>query len=190
MMHLILTILIAILLAKWRKYDLKPIFKSWTIYPVLLVQGVILIFQASIFMGSHIFIPFAPYVTRMVILSFLPSILAYQLYLPAVLGSFAVLGGTLLNKFVIAQNNGRMPVFPTLSYWTGYATPSSFAYDDGIHVLGSAATQWKWLTDYIDVGYSVLSPGDVLIHAFSVILLYATIKAANQKHNETNKRMM
>lgn len=187
MMHLILTILIAVLLAKWRKYDLKPIFKSWTIYPVLLVQGVILIFQASIFMGSHIFIPFAPYVTSMVILSFLFSIFAYQLYLPAVLGSLCVLVGTLLNKFVMAQNGGRMPVFPTLSYLTGYATPTSFAYDDGIHVLGSATTQWKWLTDYIDVGYSVLSPGDLFIHAFSVILLYATIKAANQKFNETNK---
>jgi hypothetical protein len=189
-MHLVLTILIAILLAKWRKYYLRPIFRSWTIYPVLLAQGVILIFQASIFLGSTIFIPLAPHVTTMVILSFLFSILAYQLYLPAILGSLGVFAGTLLNKFVMAQNNHRMPVFPTLSYWTGYAKPESFAYDDGIHVLGSATTQWKWLTDYIDVGYSVLSPGDLLIHAFSVILLYATIKAANEKYNDSNKRVM
>lgn len=189
MMHLILTILFAIFLAKWRRYSLRPLFHSWTIYPVLIVQLVILVFQASIFMGSTLFIPLAPHVTTMVILSFLFSILAYQLYFPAIAGSIAVFIGTLLNKFVMSQNNGRMPVYPTLSYLTGYAKADSFSYDDGIHVLGSATTQWKWLTDYIDVGYSVLSPGDLLIHAFSVILLYATIKAANEKQ-DLNKRVM
>ncbi len=185
---MILTLLLAIGLAKWRHYKVRYLFQSWTIYPFLVVQGLIFLFQTSIFMGSTVFIRFAPYVSNSVILSFLFMILHYQLYLPAIVGSVSVLLGTVMNKFVIAQNNGRMPVFPSLSYFTGYATAQSFSYDDGLHVLGSAATRWKWLSDYIDVGYSVLSPGDLFIHLFSVIMLYQAIKSANVKYNEQHAR--
>ena len=92
--------------------------------------------------------------------------LVFQLYKPALIGSGSIVFGTLLNNFVISQNNGKMPAFPSLSYLTGYIKPHTFQAVNDIHVLGSGATHWKFLTDYIDFGYSILSPGDLFIHFF------------------------
>ena len=72
-----------------------------------------------------------------------------------------------------------MPVFPSLSYLTGYARLDSFSIVNDIHILGNTNTHWKILTDYIDVGYSILSIGDVLVHFFAFFILYETIKALN-----------
>lgn len=76
-----------------------------------------------------------------------------------------------------------MPVFPTLTYWTGYASPEAFEkarqVANDFHILGSDQTKLKWLTDWIDLGYSVLSIGDVLIRVFVVLVLYGAIKEIN-----------
>jgi hypothetical protein len=109
--------------------------------------------------------------------------LVFQLYKPALVGSGSIVVGTLLNKFVISQNNGKMPVFPSFSYLTGYVKPYTFQAVQDIHVLGSGAAHWKILTDYIDFGYSILSPGDLFINFFSFLMLYYTIKAVNLQRN-------
>jgi hypothetical protein len=57
-----------------------------------------------------------------------------------------------------------------------------FGSADNLHVLGGEATKLKYLTDYLDVGYSILSPGDVLIHLFFCIMLYSLIKAVNDRY--------
>jgi hypothetical protein len=82
----------------------------------------------------------------------------------------------MLNKFVIRANNGKMPVFPTLSYFTGYAKPDSFIKVNDIHVLGDSSTKFKFLTDIIDVGYSIMSIGDIFIRFFVFIIIFNTIK--------------
>ena len=58
-------------------------------------------------------------------------------------------------------------------------TPQMFGAADALHVLGNAETKVKFLTDYIDYGYSILSVGDVFIHLFFCIMLYSLIKAVN-----------
>jgi multiple sugar transport system permease protein len=156
---MIITIFLACILAKLKHYQLRYVFHSYSIYPVLLVQCISVFFQGSVFFGTYYFVRFASILKISAILSFLFSIIAFKLYRPAMIGSCSILLGTALNKFVISQNGGKMPVYPSLSYLTGYVTKEAFGTADSLHILGSGVTRFKFLTDYIDVGYSILSPG-------------------------------
>ena len=89
--------------------------------------------------------------------------------------------GSFLNRFVMSQNGGKMPVYATLSKYTGYFDESVLGTIDQVHILGTEETNYKILTDFIDVGYSILSIGDVLIHAFIFLVVYETIKAVDSK---------
>lgn len=179
---MIVEILLVCLFAKVRHYRLRYLFQSWTFYPVLIIQLMLVVFQFSIFFKTYYFIRFVPITEPAMILSFAFAMFAYCLYKPAILGSVSIVLGTVLNKFVIAQNGGKMPVFPSLSYLTGYLTPDKLSSMDSLHVLGGAGTKFKVLTDYIDYGYSILSPGDVLIHLFVCIMLYFMIVAVNRQY--------
>ena len=88
--------------------------------------------------------------------------------------------GTLLNKFVIIQNGGKMPVYASLSKLTGYYNKSAIQAVDSIHIIGNESTKFKFLTDYIDIGSSILSIGDLFIHSFIFIVIYYTIKEINK----------
>ncbi len=89
-----------------------------------------------------------------------------------------------LNDIVIKANDGFMPVFPTLSYLTGYAKPEAFVIVKDIHMLGNSQTKLKILTDFIDLGYSILSIGDVFIRAFVFIIIYTSIKKINNQRRK------
>ena len=45
-----------------------------------------------------------------------------------------------------------MPVYATLSNYTGYFDESVLGTVDQIHILGTEETKYKILTDFIDVG--------------------------------------
>ena len=173
------TLLPAIILGKLRHFKIRYLFFTWSFYPVLISQCILVFLQISVFRGNYYFVQYAFVMKTAVILAFIFPMLVFKLYRPALIGSGFIILGTLLNKIAIFQNNGKMPVFPSLSYLTGYVKPYSFSAAHDIHVLGSAATHWKFLTDYIDLGYSILSPGDLLIHFFSFLMLFYTIKAIN-----------
>lgn len=170
------------LIAKLRRLRLGYLWRTWTFYPILLAQCVLIASQVTIFLRIYTLVPLSSYLEMAVILSFLFAMLQFRLYRPAVLGSAAIVAGTVLNKIAIAQNGGHMPVFPSLSYLTGYITRDMFGAADQLHVLGGAATKLPFLTDYIDYGYSVLSPGDVLIHLYACMLFYALIRAVNERY--------
>lgn len=180
-------VLFAAILAKMKKFKFRYLFREWSFYPVLLTQSVLIYLQATVFLGNYYFIQYASFIKSAAILCFIFAILRYQLYKPALLGSGSILLGSLLNRFVISQNNGKMPVFPSFSYFTGYVKPDTFQSVHDIHILGNAAVNWKFLTDFIDLGYSILSPGDVLIHLFSFLMLYALIREVNYKFNPQYK---
>ena len=180
---LLIEVLVICVLAKMRHYKLKYLFYSWTFYPILIVQCTLAFFQGSIFFRIYYFIRFVPLVEPAIILSFLFALFVYRLYRPAIIGAGCITFGTLLNKFVIAQNGGKMPVFPSFSYLTGYVTPGMFSSMDSLHILGGVETKFKFLTDYIDYGYSILSPGDILIHLFVCIMLFSLIKAVNHRYS-------
>jgi len=185
---MILTITAAMLFAKFKHFKIKYLFLSWTFYPIIFLECVVTFFQINVFMGNYYFIQFAPILKTVYQFAYLIPVFAFGLYKPALIGSCSIFLGTLMNKFVIAQNNGEMPVYPSLSYLTGYIKPDTFhQVQDNLHALGSTQVHWKFLSDYIDVGYSILSPGDVLIHFFSFLILYETIKALNLRHASTNE---
>ncbi len=185
---MVVEIILVCIIAKLKHYKLKYLFKTWTFYPVLIMQCVLVVFQASIFLRNYMFVQLVPYTEPAVILSFLFAIFVFKLYKPAIAGSVCIGAGTLLNKLAIAQNNGQMPVFPSLSYLTGYVTPEMVSTADTMHTLGGPETKLKFLTDFIDYGYCILSAGDVLIHLFVCIMLYSMIRAVNLRFTDRQKQ--
>ncbi|EJP6472625.1 hypothetical protein FDG09_13015 [Clostridium sporogenes] len=173
------TIILALIVAKLKGYKIKPIFKSWHIYPVLVIEFIYLIIQINIFLENYSIIQHIKILETIYICSYLFIIIKYEQYISAVIGSIFISIGGMLNKFVIRANNGKMPVFPTLSYFTGYAKPDSFIKVNDIHILGDSSTKFKFLTDIIDVGYSVMSIGDIFIRLFVFIVIFNTIKHIN-----------
>ncbi|MDK0564598.1 DUF5317 domain-containing protein [Clostridium perfringens] len=175
-------VIIALIIAKIKGYNLKPFFKSWTIYPILIFEAIYIVFQISIFMGNYDVIKWAPWFKSIYMYLFLIPIFWYKEYISALIGSLFILAGTFLNHIVMAANGGEMPVFPSLSYLTGYLKPNTISEVNDIHMIGTSTIKYKYLSDIIDVGYSVLSIGDILIRIFVVIIIYVTVKKTNEKN--------
>lgn len=173
------TIIISLIFCKIKKFKIKPIFKNWAIYPVIFMELVYLIVQANIFSENYSIIKYVGLFKTLYLCSYLPLIFTYRQYVSAIIGSLFVVVGGVLNDIAIAANNGYMPVFPSLSYLTGYIKFDSFSKIEDIHILGDASTKLKFLTDIFDIGYSVLSIGDILIRGFVFIIIYNTVKEIN-----------
>ncbi|MDF2615016.1 MAG: hypothetical protein K0S71_2802 [Clostridia bacterium] len=176
------TLLIAVVAAKIKKYSIKPLLKSWTIYPILAIELMYLVIQISIFFGYYGLIKYTNVLETIYLASFLFVIMKYRQYISAIIGSACVVFGTLLNHIAIAANNGKMPVFPSLSYLTGYVTPDAFTKVEDIHILGDAYVKLKLLTDIFDLGYTILSIGDIFIRAFVFIIIFNVIKVLHQEN--------
>lgn len=174
------TILIAFIVAKLKGYNIKPIFKSWEIYPIIIFELFYVFMQISIFLGNYDFIVYSSIYKKLYLYSFIFLIIKHKQYISAIIGSVCIFIGTILNNIAITTNNGKMPVFPTLSYYTGYATKEAFDKIKDIHVLGNEATKLKFLTDIFDVGYSIISIGDILIRLFAFIIIYSSVKYVNK----------
>lgn len=174
------TILIAGLVAKIKGYKIKPLFKRWEIYPVLVFTAIYCLLNITIFFENYYFVKYAGVLEKLYILTFLILIIKHEQYKEAIIGSISMIIGTMLNKIAIINNGGKMPVFPTLSYITGYCKLGAFEKVNDIHALGGATTKFKILTDFIDLGYSILSIGDIFIRAFVFIIIFKTIKSINE----------
>ena len=105
------------------------------------------------------------------------------------IGAACVFGGGILNDLAIKANGGFMPVFPSISYITGYVKPESFNVVKDIHVLGSSASKFKILTDYIDLGYSILSVGDVFIRVFVFLVIFYSIKKSGFSYPDSDQQI-
>jgi len=174
------TILAALFIAKFRGYKLKPLFKEWAIYPILTFELIYIILQLTIFMGNYNFVKYAGILKVLYLCSYLLLIIKYNLYASALLGSACIFIGSILNKVAIGANFGKMPVFPTISYITGYVKRGEFVKADNLHVLGNSSTKLKFLTDIIDTGYCIMSIGDIFIRLFALIIIFNTIKHINK----------
>ncbi len=174
------TILIALIVCKIKGYKIKPLFKSWTIYPVIFMEMISIIMQVNLFMGNYEFIKYAEILKIIYICSYLPMVFKYSQYISAIIGSISIVIGGVLNDIAIKTNGGMMPVFPNLSYITGYVKPDSFAKANDIHMLGNADTNFKFLTDIFDLGYSVLSIGDIFIRFYVFIIIFNVVKCINK----------
>ncbi len=180
-------ILAACLIAKIKRYRLAPIWRDISLYPIFAVECAYWLFQIFAFAGDYRFVPYAAYLQSAFLLSLLFPVLRHRLYVQAIIGTGMTLTGTALNRLVISANGGRMPVYPTLSRITGYFDPTALKEGfDTVHTLMNGSTPLRFLGDYIDVGFSIMSPGDLLIHGFSAIIFYAAIKDLNKQKSEAD----
>lgn len=173
------TILISFIICKIKGYKIKLLFKNWTIYPIFFMELIYLVVQINIFMENYSVINYVSVLKTFYLCSYIPLIFKYRQYVSAIIGSVFVMVGGKLNDIAIAANNGYMPVFPSLSYLTGYAKNDAFSKVNDIHILGDANTKLKFLTDIFDIGYSVLSIGDIFIRFFIVIIIFNSVKQLN-----------
>lgn len=173
------TILISFIFCKIKGFKLKPLFKNWAIYPVLFMELIYFIVQANIFMENYSVINYVGILKTLYLCSYLPLIFTYRQYIAAIVGSIFVIIGGILNDIAISANNGFMPVFPTLSFLTGYAKIDAFNKVNDIHILGDSTTKLKLLTDIFDIGYSVLSIGDIFIRVYVFLVIYNAVKYLN-----------
>ncbi|NLA85920.1 MAG: DUF5317 domain-containing protein [Clostridiales bacterium] len=176
---MIFAILFALVLAKIKGYKLKPLLRVYALYPFAFLTAVMIYFQVCVFFHNYSWIKYAGYIKSIYLFSLVIPFLVYKLYKPGLVGALLILAGTFLNKFAIWQNGGKMPVFATLSRLTGYYSEEAIKTADNLHSIGDASTKFKILTDYIDIGYSILSIGDLLIHSFALIIMYYVIKEVN-----------
>lgn len=183
------TILLAFLLAKIKGYKIKPLFKSWTIYPLIGFEIFTFIGQAASFCGNYEFIKVVGNLTTIYLITYLLLVLKYELYLSSIIGSLFVLLGGALNDIAIKANGGFMPVYQSLSYLTRRVTLEDFQGVNDIHILGNAQTKLKILTDFIDLGYTILSIGDVFIRIFVFIIIYNSIKKINNQRRKENVKI-
>lgn len=172
-------ILLVFLLAKLKKLRISCFFTKPVFYPILLCELIHLVFQITIFCGNYTFVPYAAIIKRTYMFLMLIPLFAYKQVKTALWGSACVFLGTFLNQFVMSQNGGKMPVFPTLSLLTGYVKADTFVGLTDIHVLGTQASHYIFLCDIFDLGYTILSLGDIFIHMFVFLTLYGTIKHFN-----------
>jgi len=91
--------------------------------------------------------------------------------------------GTVLNNIAIKSNSNHMPIFPDVTYLTGFVRPEMFieTYNHGdFHVLGNHMTRLIPICDIFDNGISIYSIGDLFIFSFAFIIIYNSIKASNK----------
>lgn len=174
------TIILAFIIAKIRGYKIIYIFKSWEVYPIIAFEIVYLVLETMIFKENYSFVKYTSILKSLYLCTFLILIFRYKLYKSAIVGSILIFIGSIFNNIAISTNNGRMPVYPTLSYITGYMNKNSFMKADDIHILGNSITKVKILTDFIDLGYNVISIGDIFIRLFAFIIIYNSIKYTNK----------
>lgn len=167
---------LALILAIVKKYPLRPFFKSRVIYPIFFSLGFYIILEIMIFKGNYQWVRYSQAFHFGILLVYVFPALKFELYVPSLIGTGSMIAGSILNQVAIHFNHGKMPIFPSLSYITGYVNPRMLTQVSQIHILGDAHTRLYFLTDILDLGYTILSVGDILIRVFPFLVVYYSIK--------------
>lgn len=184
----------------YQKYEIKRIFNHPSIVLPLLSVFFYIFLEYTIFIKWYYFVPYHYIIKDAMLLSYFPLIFTYKLWYsdnpkyinnwqlslitsPVVKSGIFLLLGSISNKIALHFNNGYMPTYPSLSFWTKYIDDSGFI--DGVHILGNAHSAVVPLCNIFDCfGYGVLSLGDLLIRMNVFILLYYSIKKSNKISNK------
>lgn len=173
------SIIIALIIAKIKGFKIKRLFKIKEFYLILFMELLVLYVQFNIYRENYWVIKYTGIFKSIYLLSYLPLIYKLSIYKEALIGSGFVFLGSIFNNIVIKANGGFMPVYPTLSKITGYYKEQAFEKVNDIHILLGGSSKLWYLSDIFDLGYSVLSIGDILIRIFVVIIIYSSIKYLN-----------
>lgn len=180
--------LISLVLARIKGYKPFLIFKSFALYPFLILEITFWILQYLTARGNLEVVRLAGMLKTGFFLYLLLPVFYYKLYKSALLGSGLVLAGSFLNRLVMAVNGGKMPVKFTLSKLTGFANEATFDLPEAIHIKMSEQTKLNFLGDLFDFGYCVMSIGDIVMKAYFVIVFYKMIQIMNLKEDRENNK--
>jgi hypothetical protein len=177
-------ILLAIIIAKYKKYKINYLFKEILFLPFLLLIMIFIIYHISIIINYSPFVLFTNnnYKNYQVLVLISPLLLLFK-YLPplrTIICFPLYLLGNILNTIAINSNNGFMPVFLYTSKLTGYYYIVE-KYGISVHTFHQEGVKLFLLTDILDFGYVVYSIGDLLIFTYIPVLIYYSIKQLNQK---------
>lgn len=177
---MILFILLAILIAAAKGYRVTVLFREISLLPMLIEEIIFWYFQVCAWCGDYRYVPYAIYLQTCNILVLVWPILKFKLYPQAICGSVSTAFGSILNRIVMNANGGAMPIRPIFSRTTLYYKDGAIeAANDVRHILMSPETKFNFLADYIDVGFSIMSLGDLFIHGFTTLVVYNVIKKLN-----------
>ena len=179
---MILFILLALIIAKLRKHRIRVLLREPSLIPVWVIEIIFWLLQLCIWRQDYRFIGLAGYLQTASILALLWPIMKFRLYPQAIVGAVMVVVGSALNRIVMHANGGKMPVVPSFSGFTKYYQEGALELSQDVrHVIMSDTTKLNFLADYIDVGFSVISIGDVLVHLFTTIVIYCVIAKCNHR---------
>ena len=174
---MLIFILIPLLIAYLKGYRISALFRVMDLYPFFIACGIHAVFVINAWFGNLTLVRFASVLQYIMIISLLLPVVRRRIFVPTMVGVGLTFVGTAMNHIVIRANDGKMPVYPTLSKWIGYYKEGQLdGTIDDLHVLMDSSSKLPFLADYFDLGSCVLSPGDLLIHAFASIIVYYTVK--------------
>lgn len=170
-----------------KSYSIKPIFKRWSIYPVIFMSLFYVFLQFQIINQNYYFLQYQHIIKNMIIMSYMilgfDVLFRYEVYKPFIFACASLLSGCGLNYLAMYFNNSKMPIFPSMTYATGYTNYDMLmkATEFGdFHVLGDCSTNLIFLCDVFDIfGFSIWSIGDVLCRLYAFIMVYYFIKTVN-----------
>ena len=175
---MLIFILVPFLIACIKGYRVSALFRVADMYPffaVCLIHG---FFVTNAWLGNYSFVKYASILQYFMIVSLLLPVVRRRFFAPTLIGVGLTMLGTVMNKIVIHANDGKMPVYPTVSKWIGYYKDGQLdGTIDELHILMDGSSKLPFLADYFDFGVCILSPGDLLIHAFASIIIFYTVKS-------------
>ena len=184
---------------KYKKYSIKQIFKHWSIYPSIIMLIFYLYLEYTMFVQNYYFLQYQYIIKTATLLSYFPLIFTYKLYdnpkyisnnfmsvitSPMIKSGCCLLIGSIFNRIAVFFNNNKMPTYPNISYWTKYINDSGFI--DEIHTIGTSHSSLILICNIFDLGYGVLSFGDLLVRLYVFIILYYSIKNKNKYDERRN----
>ena len=185
---MLIFILVPFMIAYIKGYRIRSALRIWDLYPFFLSCACHTFFIINAWCGNHSFVRFSDALQWVMIATLVLPVLVRGIVYPTFVGVGMTVVGTLMNEVVIRANGGKMPVYPTVSKWIGYYQEGQLDGSiDQLHVLMDGSTRLAFLADYIDFGLCILSPGDLLIHAFASVVIYYTIKSV-AKGREAQKK--
>lgn len=198
--------MVAFLIAKIKGYKWRYLFKHWSIYPILLFCAIHIYAITLMFKGEYWFLTYAKYIKYSSLALYFIIAWKYKLIdislfekinnkenkeplwrtwitSPVVVGGLFAFIGSKLNQIAMFYNGNKMPVFPNVSYGTGYSKLDMFdkalPFKD-FHVFGNHLTNFIFLTDIFDFFIVIMSIGDIFLRVFVGLVVYYLIKQRNK----------
>jgi len=177
-------------------YNIKPILKRLSVYPVIFMSIFYIYLQYTIMNQNYYFLQYQHIIKNAILGSYmilgLDVLFRYETYKEYIVACCSLLCGFTLNKIVMSFNHGKMPIYPDVSYSTGYTQydmiMNASKFND-FHVLGDHTTNLIFLSDIFDVGGSIWSVGDVFCRLFAFIIVYYSVKIINERQTYKNSKL-